>query len=374
MPKLAALKWVFAFCVVLLAVLSHDRGQAGWESPADRYLTAYQQYDSASCPFTSSKIRHFVYFARDRERIRNHALLEHPRLQGAQVMYSWAELEPARDQYDLGPIEEDLRFLESHGKKLFVQLQDTTFSDQYVAVPAYLLTAEFDGGAIQQRNDEGETEGWVAKRWNPEVRARFAKLLTAMGAQFDARVEGINLQESAIGVSTEYDTSFDDRLYAESLKANMRALKDAFPNSTTMQYANFMPGEWLPWDDKGFLRSLYQFGEEIGVGLGGPDLMIRRKAQLNHTIAMMHEHEYTAPLGIAIQDGNYIGYTGADGEISDSNRSNRKNLAPMLYEFARDFMKVDYMFWVDQKPYFEEDVLPCLPAVAPTQPAPSVTI
>jgi hypothetical protein len=255
-----------------------------------------------------------------------------------------------------------------------VQLQDTTFSDQYVAVPAYLLTAEFDGGAIQQRNDDGETEGWVAKRWNPEVRARFAKLLTAMGAQFDARVEGINLQESAIGVSTEFDTSFDDRLYAESLKANMRALKDAFPNSTTMQYANFMPGEWLPWDDKGFLRSLYQFGEEIGVGLGGPDLMIRRKAQLNHTIAMMHEHEYTAPLGIAIQDGNYIGYTGADGEISDSNRSNRKNLAPMLYEFARDFMKVDYMFWVDQKPYFEEDVLPCLPAVAPTQLAPSVTI
>jgi hypothetical protein len=46
----------------------------------------------------------------------------------------------------------------------------------------------------------------------------------------------------------------------------------------------------------------------------------------------------------------------------------------MLYEFARDFMKVDYMFWVDQKPYFEEDVLPCLPAVAPTQLAPSVTI
>ena len=131
-----------------------------------------------------------------------------------------------------------------------------------------------------------------------------------MGKEFDGKVEGINLQESSIGVNSEIDTTFTPKRYTESLKINMLALKKAFPQSTTMQYANFMPGEWLPREDKGYLRSIYQYGQEIGVGLGGPDLMVKRKGQLNHTIAMMHEGKFTVPLGIAIQDGNYIEETG----------------------------------------------------------------
>lgn len=334
---------------------------ADWDNPADRYADAYKQYESASCPFVASDIQHFVYFSRDRERIRDHALLEHSGIQGAQIMYSWVQFESERDNYDFSLLEEDLRYLESYGKKLFVQLQDATFDDQYHAVPEYLHTKEFDGGEIQQRNDDGKTEGWVAKRWNLALQDRFAKLLIALGKEFDGRIEGINLQETAIGVSSEYDASFNNALYAESLQSRMRALKDAFPTSTTMLYANFMPGEWLPWEDEGYLKGLYRYGEEIGVGLGGPDLMVQRRGQLNHTIAQMHEHEYRVPLGIAVQDGNYIGYTGADGDIADSVKTQRKNLAPMLYEFARDFMRVNYIFWVDQTPYFEEDVLPCLP-------------
>ena len=131
-------------------------------------------------------------------------------------------------------------------------------------------------------------------------------------------------------------------------------LKKAFPLSTTMQYANFMPGEWLPTDDKGYLRSIYRYGEKIGVGLGAPDLMVRRKGQLNHALAMMHENNYSVPLGIAVQDGNYIGQTGTT-EIIDE----RKNIVPLLHAFAKDFLKVKYMFWVNQEPYFEQDVLPC---------------
>jgi hypothetical protein len=34
----------------------------------------------------------------------------------------------------------------------------------------------------------------------------------------------------------------------------------------------------------------------------------------------------------------------------------------MLHAFAKDFLKVDYMFWAHQEPYFTEDVLPCLEA------------
>ena len=112
-----------------------------------------------------------------------------------------------------------------------------------------------------------------------------------------------------------------------------------------------MPSEWLPWDDKGYLRSIYQHGEEIGDGLGAPDLMVRRKGQLKHALAMMHEREYSVPLGIAIQDGNYVGLTGADFPPSsdiptgmDTVKEDRQNIVPLLHAFAKDFLKVQYMF------------------------------
>jgi hypothetical protein len=269
-------------------------------------------------------------------------------------MYPWKELEPEKGKYDFSIIQEDYEYLLSHGKKLFIQLQDATFNPKYIGIPDYLLTDEFDGGSIHQLGDNGEIEGWVAKRWNPKVQERFAILLKALGKEFDGKVEGINLQESAIDDKSKIDSSFTAQGYTESLKINMLALKKAFSQSTTMQYANFMPGEWLPNDDKGYLRSIYRYGQEIGVGLGGPDLMIKRKGQLNHTIAMMHEGKFSVPLGIAIQDGNYIEETGNDKVVRD-----RVNIVPILHAFAKDFLKVKYMFWVCQEPYFSEDVIPC---------------
>lgn len=333
------------------------------ENKTNRYSDAYKQYLDATCPIEKDGIKHFVYFSRDRELIRNHALLKVERIEGAQIMYSWRQLEPKRGKYDFSIIDEDYKYLLSHGKKLFIQFQDVTFTTKYVGIPDYLLNDEFDGGATPQYDDNGVAEGWVAKRWNPKVQHRFALLMKALGAEFDGRIEGVNIQESAVGVNEKTDTSFTPESYAESLKTNMLALKNAFPISTTMQYANFMPGEWLPWEDKGYLRSVYEYGQEIGVGLGAPDLMVQRKGQLNHALAMMHENDYTVPLGIAIQDGNYIGKTGADqnyNEHEDNGLINRENIVPLLHAFAQDFLKVTYMFWVNQEPYFSEDVVPCL--------------
>ena len=69
---------------------------------------------------------------------------------------------------------------------------------------------------------------------------------------------------------------------------------------------------------------------------------------------MMHEKDYTVPLGIAVQDGNYIGQTGTVEIINE-----HKNIVPLLHAFASDFLKIKYMFWANQEPYFEQDVLPC---------------
>jgi hypothetical protein len=348
--------------IILLGYLLTINVFGQWENPANRYIDAYKQYLGTTCPIEVDSIKHFVYFARDRESILNHPFLKIQRFEGAQIMYPWEQLEPEKGQYDFSIIQEDYDYLLSHGKKLFIQLQDATFNPKYNGIPAYLLTEEFDGGSTPQFNDHGVAEGWVAKRWNSKVQNRFALLLEALGKEFDGKVEGINLQESAIGVNSEIDSTFTPGLYTESLKINMLALKKAFPQSTTMQYANFMPGEWLPWEDKGYLLSIYQYGQEIGVGLGGPDLMVQREGQLNHTLAMMHEYDYTVPIGIAIQDGNYTGKTGADpdyNEHEDNGLNEYENIVPLLHAFAKDFLHVSYMFWVYQEPYFSEDVIPC---------------
>lgn len=322
----------------------------------ERYIDVYKQYLNATCPIKKDSIKHFVYFIKNRELIKDHPMLSHPMLQGAQIMYGWRELEPEKGKYDFSILKQDYKYLKKYGKKLFIQLQDVTFSPKYKALPDYLLTAEYDGGAVMQYNDDGSEGGWVAKRWNKKVRERFALLLKALGKEFDGKIEGINLQETAIGVK---DSSFSRLGYITGLKENMLAMKKAFHTSTTMIYANFIPGEWLPWEDKGYLRGIYQYGEEIGVGLGGPDLMVTQKPQLNHTLAMMHEAHYTVPLGIAVQDGNYIGET---GDISEEMKKKpHDNIVPLLHAFAKDFLKINYMFWVNQEPYFTTDVLSCFP-------------
>lgn len=347
---------------VICVILSFPLNGQNWKNPSEKYKDAYKKYINATCPIPQDSIRHFVYFARDRELIINHSFLSLSRFKGAQIMYSWNQLEPQKDQYDFSIIKEDIAYLKTYGKRLFIQLQDATFNPKYNAVPDYLLTDEYNVGATLQYNDDGVPEGWTAKRWNKKVQERFALLFMALGNEFDKEIEGINLQETAIGVSDKTDASFTDEGYVQGIKNNMLALKKAFPSATTMIYANFMPGEWLPFDDKGYLKSIYKYGEEIGVGLGGPDLMVTRKGQLNHALAQMHEGQFTAPLGIAVQDGNYIGKTGADKdyeEDGDKGNENRKNIVPMLCAFAKDFLRVRYMFWVNQKPYFEEDVMPC---------------
>lgn len=342
-------------CLSLPMVLAET-----WKNPADKYEDAYKAYLDAACPIGADRVSHFVYFTRDRGRMRGHPFLQHARFEGAQIMYPWRALERAEGKYDFSIIRSDLEYLKKRGKRLFIQLQDVSFSERYKPVPQYLLGETYDGGLVPYRAN-GQTIGWITKRWNPDVQNRFAALLDALGQEFDGEIEGINLQETAIDVTTELDPTFSPSGYADAIQANMRRLKAAFPTSTTMQYANFMPGEWLPWEDEGYLRRVYETGEEIGVGLGAPDLMFKRRAQLNHPITMMHEGDYSTPIGIAIQDGNYVGATGADEHFGArrSDAGSNGAMVPMLHAFATDFLNVDYMFWVDQKPYFENQVMPC---------------
>lgn len=338
--------------IVLIPSCKTDSSDSEYNN-ANRYNNVYLKYQTASLPLVEDNIKHYVYFAGNREGIIDNPFLNNKRFEGAQIKYKWKEIEPEKDLYDFSKIWEDYNYLHKFDKKIWIQLQDATFNPKYNPVPDYLLSEENDGGSVESL-DEGKLDGWVAKRWNANVQYRFSLLLNALGEEFDGKIGGINLQETALEVSKKDNPTFNPEIYSQSIKIRMSALKEAFPNTITLQNANFMPGEWLPWEDKGYLRSIYDYGEEIGVGLSAPDLMVQNRGQLNHALAMMYEGNFSVPLGISVQDGNYIGKTN-----TDKVPSKRENIVPMLHAFAKDFLNVEFMFWSYQEPFYSEDLLPC---------------
>ncbi|MEO1652072.1 MAG: hypothetical protein AAFU64_00885 [Bacteroidota bacterium] len=70
---------------------------------------------------------HYIFFNIERDRIQESNFLHHPKISGAQLKYTWSELEPQKGQYNFQALEKDLLFLNQRGKKLFIQLQDVSF-------------------------------------------------------------------------------------------------------------------------------------------------------------------------------------------------------------------------------------------------------
>jgi hypothetical protein len=313
-----------------------------------------------TCPsLTAKPVHHYVFFAHERERISEKSFLDTAAFEGAQLKYTWRELEPEKDHYEFSSIRKDLAFLTSKGKKLFIQLQEVSFDPKRKLVPDYLQTPEYHGGvAPQYDNDVDEQHpriaGWVARRWDPAVQARFHKLLDALGKEFDGKIEGINLPETSVVFGETgklFPEGYSPEIYRDAIITNMKALKRAFPRSVVMQYANFMPGEWLPENDKSYLRTVYKEAKALNVGVAGPDLLPFRRGQRNHSYPLIKASAGLIPTGIAVQDGNY-----AD---EDRTTHKRASVAELL-KFATENLNVDYIFWCTEEPHYSSELIPFL--------------
>lgn len=300
-------------------------------------------------------VRHYVYFGMDRERVREAtAFLETKRFEGAQIAYSWRQLEPGKDEYDFSLIREDLNFLSSKGKKLFVQIQDVSFSEKWIHVPRYLLKdPQFGGGADKQYTykyvDHRETDvkvlGWMARRWDENVRERFRKLLVALGKEFDGKIEGVNLAETAYTIGDTgalFPKGFTFENYRDGIIANMKALKEAFPKSVVLVYANFMPG-------KGNLPAVYEAARKLHVGVGGPDLLPYKQSQMNNSYPLIKASASHVPVGLAVQDGDY--------NHVNPKTSKQVTIAEII-DFGKEYLGVDYVFWCTEEPYYSEQLIP----------------
>lgn len=300
-----------------------------------------------------SKPQHFIYFGRDRDRITEPAFLASPSIVGAQLRYSWRELEPARDRYAFQPVLDDIAILAAHDKRLFIQLQDVTFSD-ILPVPDYLRSDEFNGGA-ERKWEAGASgvrfDGWVARRWDARVRQRFVQLLDALGRAVDGRIAGINLPETAIGFENggTPPSGYSPSEYVASIKAVMSAARRAFPHSVVIQYANFMPGDDAP--STPFLHDVYAHAAAIGIGVGGPDILPFRKFQRMNSLPLIAARSANVPAGMAVQDGN----------LRDLNpATNRRVTVPELHRYATEELHLDYIFWGTEEPFYTDEILPFL--------------
>jgi len=258
-------------------------------------------------------------------------------------------LEPRKDQYEFSDIQKDLGFLQSKGKKLFIQIQDASFDVNIRPFPRYLLEdAAYHGGADHQVGEDKVPCGWVARRWDTAVQERFHRLLFALGEEFDGRIEGINLPETAIDMANtkgQWPKGFTPEIYCNAVITNLTVLKRAFPRSVTMQYANFMPG------GKPYLERVFRRARELKVGLGGPDNLPYKFYQMENSYPLIHGCAGSVPTGIAVQDGNY--------EHKNPKTGQQVTIAELV-GFATDYLKVDYIFWCTQEPYYSERLVPFL--------------
>ena len=295
--------------------------------------------------------RQYVFFNMDRERISEATFLDTKVFEGAQLKYTWRQLEQGKDGYEFADVQHDWAFLKSKGKKLFIQIQDASFDNNIRPFPSYLLQdPAYHGGADKQYGDDNVPYGWMARRWDKAVQQRFHRLILALGREFDGRIEGINLAETAYDVAPDkrlWPEGFTPETYCDAIITNMVVLKRAFPKSVAIQYANFMPG------DRRYLEKVYQRAKELKVGLGGPDLLPYKFFQMENSYPLLKGCVGSVLTGIAVQDGNY--------EHTNPKTGRQVTIAELI-SFATDYLKVDYIFWCTQEPFYSKSLIPFLEA------------
>jgi hypothetical protein len=290
--------------------------------------------------------QHYLFTSSD-ELARLASLIQRPDIAGVQVVYSWKSLEKTRDQYDFSRIERDLAYLEGLNRKLFVQVQDRFFEVQHRNIPAYLLEEPaYGGGLVAQADNPGENlpegHGWVTQQWNPAVRERFQKLLSALARQFDGRVWGINLPESAADIDITHDkTGFTCDGYFEATLENIAFARKAFIRTHVVQYTNFWPCEWE--NNHQFMSRAFEFAKQNRIGLGGPDIVPYKKAQMKNSYPFFNRYKGQLSLvAMAVQEPT-LTYTNPE--------TKKPFTRDEFVAFAEDYLGVNVIFWSTTSPW-----------------------
>lgn len=267
-----------------------------------------------------------------------------PQVKGLILRYEWAQLETAKGVYDFSRIERDLSLAQGAGKRLWVMVATKVFRPGGRAVPDYLMTPEYEGGAykivIGARDAIGSAEryGQNAALHNTKVRDRLVALGNAMGARLNRHnaLEGVTFNETAMGQTLVPLTTEQKRAYFNNLAQVDAATQRAFPNTVVMQFINF-PKTYMP----GLVTSM----AGSGVALGGPDIFLEDRDLNTHIYPLYDLAKGKVAIGPSVQPENYA-------TTVQHGAPNAPKISE-LYAFGRTRLAANYMFWT--RPRFGND-------------------
>ena len=254
-----------------------------------------------------------------------------PQVKGLMLRYEWPQLETAKGVYDFSRIERDLALVQAAGKRLWIILGTKVFTVGGVAVPDYLRTAEYGGGAFKFSLDgSADRLGENTALHNANVRDRLIALTTALGARINRHnaLEGLTLSETALGQALVPLTEAQRSSFYSNLALVDTATKRAFPNTVTMQFINF-PRTYMP----GLINSMVS----NSVALGGPDILMQDPDLTTYIYPLYDLAKGKVAVGPSVQPSNYL-RTAQNGPLNPPKISD-------LYAFGRNQLGANYMFW-----------------------------
>ncbi|AUH70637.1 hypothetical protein [Legionella sainthelensi] len=282
-------------------------------------------------------------------------ILKNNCINGIQIIYSWKQLEPKKGFYDFSKIEKDLKFLDKEQKKLFIQIQDRSFTPDVFNVPDYIRKESIYHGGVEMQYDfpgEGKpiTTGWVARTWDSAVRKRFQLLIRKLASQFDGRVYGINLPETSADFDPNHmPKDFTSDKYFYSVINNIHYLKKSFKKSKVIQYVNFFPEEWN--DDHLYMSRLFAFAMKHHIGLGGPDVVPYKDSQMNNSYPFFHKYNGKIVTALAVQEPDYTYKNPKTGDFYNFYD---------FYFFSKEYLGTSILFWNVEEPFLSNQLLPHL--------------
>ncbi len=265
-------------------------------------------------------------------------------IRGFQLRYFWNEMEPSRDNYDFSMVLNDLNYLQSKDKFLVIQIQFKSFNSNDKPYPAYIQTPNFDGGIYESSG------GWNLRLWNDSILVRFQALISALGEATNNHpgLVLVNTAESAASTPLEQSLASTwsslSTQHSRNLASCGRVLRAAFPNTPTLTYFN---------GGNNVVANFESIALETGQGHGGPDTYIgayEKNLFLRHGYNLGQRLAGKVPIGYGVQWNNFI-WVGASSAHADP----RGAVPPVEhYEFSKDVLKSNFMFWDKREPYWEQ--------------------
>ena len=274
-------------------------------------------------------------------------LVNQPLFKGAKVDLNWTDLESEKGVYHFDDVRTALDELTSMDKHLFIMIRYKTFN-KHARSGACAPTDIHDDGNVEYvyyKDNESTPEDeslrlrkCIAAFWRPAVTERLNALITALGEEFNdhPNFEGVVLPETAIGTMESNPRDFNDDTVITAFKSMLSNSSQAFPNTSVIQFANWMKGA------EPAMAELIQHAHDVGKGFGGPDLMPEKHS---HATFLFKGYAGLMPLAIDNQ-------WGGDQDYIYSNGQTRPGRTPdEMYYYAVDDpngLHANYIFWSTQ--------------------------